>query len=75
MWDVEIEDTDRWFVLRSLRQPLCCFSLTFVPHRRCEYIAFRNLWRVGYARVSHGDITDTELQVRHASDPGVDTTI
>jgi hypothetical protein len=31
---------------------------------RCEYIAFRNLWRVGYARVSHGDITDTELQVR-----------
>ncbi|KAJ9092428.1 hypothetical protein QFC21_006810 [Naganishia friedmannii] len=40
VWDVEIEDQDRW----------------------CEYIAFRNLWRVGYARVSHGHITDTELQ-------------
>lgn len=31
--------------------------------RWCEYILFRNLWRIGFARVSHGDITDTELQV------------
>lgn len=31
--------------------------------RWCEYIAFRNLWRVAYARVSHGDITDTEMQL------------
>jgi hypothetical protein len=31
--------------------------------RWCEYIAFRGLWRVGYARVHESDITDTELQV------------
>ena len=41
LWDVEIQDRDRW----------------------CEYIAFRNLWRIGYARISHGDITDTEMQL------------
>lgn len=47
-------------------------SLTLASYCRCEYIAFRNLWRVGYARVSHGDITDTELQVRNAPDSVVD---
>lgn len=31
--------------------------------RWCEYILFRGLRRVGYARVSRGTITDTELQV------------
>ena len=31
--------------------------------RWCEYIAFRGLWRVGYARLDEGSITDTELQV------------
>ncbi|SSD60490.1 related to Protein CWH43 [Saccharomycodes ludwigii] len=31
--------------------------------RWCEYILYKNLKRVGYARVSRGTITDTELQV------------
>ncbi|KAH6668122.1 calcofluor white hypersensitive protein [Plectosphaerella plurivora] len=31
--------------------------------RWCEYILFKNLKRVGYARVSRSTITDTELQV------------
>jgi endonuclease/exonuclease/phosphatase family metal-dependent hydrolase len=31
--------------------------------RWCEYILWRELRRVGYARVSRGTITDTELQV------------
>lgn len=31
--------------------------------RWCEYIAFRGLWRVSYARVHESDISDTELQV------------
>lgn len=31
--------------------------------RWCEYIAYRGLKKVAYARVSHGRITDTELQV------------
>ncbi|KAL8289394.1 hypothetical protein RB597_001143 [Gaeumannomyces tritici] len=31
--------------------------------RWCEYILFKGLRRVGYARVSRGTITDTELQV------------
>lgn len=31
--------------------------------RWCEYILFKNIKRVGYARVSRSTITDTELQV------------
>lgn len=33
--------------------------------RWCEYIAFRGLWRIAFARVHESDITDTELQVGH----------
>ena len=32
--------------------------------RWCEYILYKGLRRTGYARVSRGTITDTELQVR-----------
>jgi hypothetical protein len=32
--------------------------------RWCEYILYKGLRRSGYARVSRGTITDTELQVR-----------
>lgn len=31
--------------------------------RWCEYLGFRNLWRIAYARLEHSDVTDTELQV------------
>ena len=31
--------------------------------RWCEYILYRGIKRVGYARVSRSTITDTELQV------------
>lgn len=31
--------------------------------RWCEYILYKNIRRTGYARVSRGSITDTELQV------------
>lgn len=31
--------------------------------RWCQYILFKNLKRTGYARVSRGSVTDTELQV------------
>ena len=35
--------------------------------RWCEYILYKGLKRTGYARVSRGSITDTELQVRRPS--------
>lgn len=31
--------------------------------RWCEYILYKNLQKVGYARLARGDITDTELQI------------
>lgn len=40
--------------------------------RWCEYILFKGLKRTGYARVSRGTITDTEIQVRELSSiPGL----
>lgn len=35
--------------------------------RWCEYILYKDIKRVGYARVSRGTITDTEIQVSCAS--------
>lgn len=35
--------------------------------RWCEYILYKNMHRIGYARVSRDSITDTEIQVRSLS--------
>ena len=37
--------------------------------RWCEYILYKGIKRSGYARVSRGTITDTELQVRNTAHP------
>ncbi|KAI9103211.1 calcofluor white hypersensitive protein-like protein [Phlyctochytrium arcticum] len=42
--------------------------------RWCQYILFRGLDRIGYARVSHGHITDTEIQVGKFMHPPSDST-
>lgn len=43
--------------------------------RWCEYILFKRLKRVGYARVSRSTITDTELQVAKFVIPGSEAEI
>ena len=40
--------------------------------RWCEYILYKKIKRTGYARVSRGTITDTELQVRASHYPSLD---
>ncbi len=42
--------------------------------RWCEYILYKDIKRVGYARVSRGTITDTEIQVNLSCSPSTSIT-
>jgi hypothetical protein len=57
MHDIDHDDWDRWLAIVFI------FFLGQYCLCRCEYILYRGLYRTVYARLSRGEITDTELQV------------